>query len=131
MSYKATINLLSLEGSESYKSPINNEYECVALVQALTRATNTNSWRKGIKVMDAEQGTIPPGTVIATFDEDGRYPLKERHAALYVSHNNEGIKVYHQYKKGVKPRKVHLDLIKSKKLKYRTTMDADYYYVVE
>ena len=81
--------------------------------------------------MDAKQGSIPKGTVIATFDEHGRYPLTERHAALYVSHDDYGIKVYHQYKRGARPGKVHLDIIKNKKLKDRTRLDADYYYVVE
>ena len=131
MSYRTTTSLTSLEGNESFISPINNEHECVALIQAITKASQTNTWRKGIKIMDAKQGTIPQGTVIATFDENGRYPLTERHAALYVSHDNDGIKVYHQYKRGLRPGKVHLDTIKNKKLKYRTTLDADYYYVVE
>lgn len=71
MSYRTTISLTSLDGNESYKSPINNEHECVALVQAITHAPNTGSWRRGIKVMDAKQGTISTGTVIATFDEKG------------------------------------------------------------
>lgn len=131
MSYRTTTNLTSLEGNESFKSPINNEHECVALVQAIARAPQTITWRKGIKVMDAKQGTIPQGTVIATFDENGRYPLTERHAALYVSHDNNGIKVCHQYRRGIRPGKVHSDTIKNKKLMHRTTSDADYYYVVE
>ena len=81
--------------------------------------------------MNAKLGDIAQGTVIATFDENGKYPDTRRHAAIYFSHDKDGIWVYHQYKKGNRPNVVHKYKIENKRLPERSTMDADYYYVVE
>lgn len=57
---------------------------CVALVQHFTDIGNTSTWRPGERVMDTR--TIPEGTVIATFDQNGRYPNQAHgnHAALFI-----------------------------------------------
>lgn len=56
-------------------------------------------WKKGDKVLDAKRGAIPRGTVIATFDDRGRYPTdgKGRHAAVYLSHTLHAIEVLDQW----------------------------------
>jgi hypothetical protein len=57
---------------------------CVALVQHYTGIGQTVTWRQGERVMDMQ--TIPEGTVIATFDRNGRYPNNAHgnHAALFL-----------------------------------------------
>lgn len=127
MSYQAKVSLSSLEGNSSYTNEKNN-YECVTLVQKVANAPNTGQWKRGVKVMAAKKGSIPIGTVIATFDEEGRYPPTARHAAIYVDHNEGGIGVYDQWnKQGM----TKFRTIRFKNLPLRTVDDAAYYWVVE
>jgi hypothetical protein len=58
--------------------------DCVALVQAYTAVGWTGSWRPWVRVLDA--GYIRVGTVVATFDNNGRYPNKPtgNHAAFFM-----------------------------------------------
>jgi len=72
--------------------------ECVALVQAPSgaKAPLTSEWKQG----DMVQGNtgIKPGTVIATFDKNGRYTnSKESHAAIYLGQDEHGIHVIDQW----------------------------------
>jgi len=129
MSFK--LNIISeLEGNASFKNDKGN-HECVVFVQQATGATNTTSWKKGIKVMDAAIGSIPKGTAIATFDSAGKYPLEsgKRHAAIYLSHGKDGIKVYDQWNSQgmVKARTIHSDL----KLMRSYVNRAENYFVIE
>lgn len=67
--------------------------QCVSYVKKVCPALpNTAQWRKGAQVKGSL--TIAPGTVIATFNKLGHY---EGHAAIYVSQDAVGIKVYDQY----------------------------------
>jgi hypothetical protein len=67
--------------------------QCVSYVKKVCpNLPVTSSWIKGSPVRD--NGTIVPGTVIATFNSFGNY---EGHAAIYVSQNEMGINVYDQY----------------------------------
>src|SRR5262245_51775454 len=74
--------------------------QCAIFVQNVTGAPETSLWSPGKKVKDAKTGEIPVGTAIATFDADGKYPTTDppgRHAALYISHDANGIQVIDQY----------------------------------
>lgn len=73
--------------------------ECVEFVRQTSSAPHTTMWSKGKKVIDEKPGAIPRGTVIATFDDRGRYPTdgKGRHAAVYLSHTAHGIEVLDQW----------------------------------
>jgi hypothetical protein len=128
MSYQAKVSLTTLQNNADYPNDKGN-YECVALIQKVTNAPNTSQWKKGKKVMDAKKGDITAGTVIATFDDEGKYPLSaNRHAAIYVDHDEGGIGVYDQWnaQKMSKWRK-----IRNKKLVYRDVNDAHWYWVVD
>lgn len=127
MAYLTTLDLNTLEGKNIYKNE-KGEHQCVALIQKVSPAVQTSDWKQGRRVLDTQPGEIPPGTVIATFDENGKYPKTARHAAIYVSHNATGIEVYDQW---VKQRMVKKRTIRLKNLAYRDVNDAKYYYVVE
>jgi hypothetical protein len=119
-----------LEGNASFKNEKGN-HECVEFVQKSTGATKTATWKKGINVMEAVAGSISKGTAIATFDTQGKYPLEtgKRHAAVYISHSSDGIKVYDQWngQAMVKSRTIHSDL----KLFRKYVNRAENYFVVE
>jgi hypothetical protein len=72
--------------------------QCVAYVQAAAHAPNTGVWKAGEQVLKATPGTITKGTVIATM-VDGHYPnhAHGNHAAIYLSHDAEGIRVLDQW----------------------------------
>jgi hypothetical protein len=125
--YTSKINLAELDGSKSYSNEKGN-FECVALVQKTSGIPNTAVWLKGKKVMDCSPGEIQIGTVIATFDENGKYPLTERHAALYESHDAGGISVIDQWNKQAmaKRRKIRL-----KNGPARDVNDAMWYHIVQ
>lgn len=58
--------------------------DCVELVQKFTKVGWTGKWRPWVRVLDA--GFVRVGTVIATFDKQGRYPSNAagNHAAFFV-----------------------------------------------
>ena len=127
MSYVSKVKMDDLNGSADYKNDKGN-HECVVLVQQTTGAPSTSTWSKGIKVMDAKAGEINVGTVIATFDDTGKYPKDSRHAAIYESHDKSGINVIDQWNKQAKAARRK---IRSKNGLTRDVNDADWYYVVE
>lgn len=77
--------------------------ECVEFVRRVTCALHTTLWYPGVHVITAKLGSIPRGTAIATFDapfeKNGKYPTDAlgKHAAIYLSHNVEGIRVLDQW----------------------------------
>jgi hypothetical protein len=83
---------------------------------------------QGKKVLDCAPGEIALGTVIATFDENGKYPLTQRHAAIYESHDATGISVVDQWNSQAmaKRRKIRL-----KNNPSRDINDAKWYYIVQ
>jgi hypothetical protein len=87
--------------------------ECVEFVRQATGAPQTTFWKPGVHVVNAKVGTIPRGTAIATFDKDGKYPTDAlgKHAAIYLSHDVEGIRVLDQWNKQGKvlPRTIHIN----------------------
>ncbi len=78
-------------------------------------------------------GTLQPGTVIATFDPGGHYGnhLDGRsHAAVYVGQNAAGILVLDQWH-GHKKQPVHQRLIRFKAGHGSKVDDGDQFYVAE
>ena len=71
--------------------------QCVALVQAFTKAPRTREWKQGASVRG--NLLLAKGTAIATF-EDGVYKSRSHgnHAALYVSQDQGGIWVMDQWR---------------------------------
>lgn len=70
---------------------------CVRYVQVCAGLPHTSQWRQGDPVRDGE---VEPGTVIATFDEDGTYGNHtdgRSHAAIFCSQTAEGLLVWDQW----------------------------------
>ena len=79
----------------SLRQVSNQDTECVEFVRQAAGAPPTIAWKRGALIMGALPGTIRRGTVIATFDDKGRYPIdgQGKHAAIYLSHDLIGIRV--------------------------------------
>ena len=68
--------------------------ECVSYVKFVTPGLpQTSAWKKGMQVKG--KLNILRGTVIATFDANGRY---SGHAAIYESQTGAGVNVVDQWK---------------------------------
>ncbi|WP_432382312.1 BPSL0067 family protein [Duganella sp. P38] len=116
--------------------------DCVELVQQFTQVGWTGKWRPWVSVLDA--GFIRTGTVIATFDKNGRYPNKAsgNHAAFFVgmgpldSHTGRPayILVMDQWKlkRNIHERKIYSrGRSKAEGNIYDDSDNADMFYVVE
>lgn len=126
--YTSKISLNGLDGSTAYANE-KGIFECVALVQKVSGIPHTTTWEQGMRVMDCAPGTIVTGTVIATFDENGKYPLTTaRHAALYEKHDASGITVVDQWNAQMRAKR---RLIRLKNEPVRNVNDARWYYIVE
>jgi len=109
--------------------------QCVAYVQAAAHAPSTSLWRRGSLVQGNED--LAPGTVIATFDPNGRYGNHtdgRSHAAIYLGQDKTGIRVLDQWvshRDGqTVPVGVHERVIRFGP-KPRAENDGSNYYVVE
>ena len=116
--------------------------ECALLVQKLTSAPNTGSWKRGDKVRSSN---VTAGTAIATFKDDGFYDGNSGvcHAAIFVALTATGVKVWDQWKTGhIGERKangyfhgIRVCTFKDATAKlangYRRQNDGDEFYVVE
>ncbi len=81
----------------SYSGKVIGDGQCISLIKTCSMAPNTDQWKAGDKVLSLPQGTIPAGAVIATF-KNGRYPnMTGYHAAIYISHDEQGIWVWDQW----------------------------------
>jgi len=132
MSFKTKLDQIKYEPNTYLFKDVTH---CAIMVQMTTRAPNTELWRSGIKVKDALPGEIEPGTAIATFDANGRYPTTDppgRHAAVYVSHDASGIVVIDQWA-GTNPKTTPGQRTIAYKGVALTQWqnNGDYYYVVE
>lgn len=130
MAYTLRIPESSVYGKKKFVNKKGNT-ECVEFVQQATGAPATLTWRKGIKVKGASVGAIPRGTAIATFDVNGSYPTDThgRHAAIYISHDQQGVKVLDQWNSQgeVQIRTIHFNPPKVTK----RSNDGDTFYVIE
>lgn len=124
----------------AYMSPLKKDgvsigTQCVALVQAAPPVTgssnppSTKLWHPGVWVHGSQQGTIKRGTVIATF-LNNIYPLTDpRHAAVYLSHDENGITVVDQWVG--KPKPGNTRPLTFRGVANRSVDNGDLYYVVE
>lgn len=95
--------------ADRYSGLVVGDGECVSLIKACSGSGDTEFWRPGKKVLG--NLALTPGSVIATF-KDGRYPNKSGyHAAIYISHNQQGIWVWDQWR----GKAVHKRLIPNRK----------------
>jgi hypothetical protein len=91
--------------------------QCVSLIHAVTVAPGASVWHQGEHVAGSKG--ILPGTIIATFDSNGRYGNHTdgtSHAAIYIGQTPSGIIVIDQWKgHGARPdhvpqqRTIHID----------------------
>ncbi len=128
---------------EASNFAFNGQTHCAVFVQGVTGLPNTTLWKKGRRVIDAKPGEILRGTAIATFDDDGKYPTVDcpkdmkqykggacgRHAAIYISHSENGINVYDQWagSGGVHKRLIHA----AKTPGSKRVNEASFYYTIE
>ncbi|MCC6552848.1 MAG: BPSL0067 family protein [Polyangiaceae bacterium] len=100
--------------------------QCVAFVQQCAGAPSTSVWQQGELVKSSS--TISKGTAIATF-ENGHYPNRSsgNHAAIYVSHDDQGITVWDQWS----GQTVHQRKIRYKGGEGSASNDGDQFYVIE
>ncbi len=104
--------------------------ESVIFVQKAANAPITKQWKAGIRIKDAKPGDISPGTAIATFDKNGKYPTVEgKHAAIYLSHTSVSIKILDQWKKKQTVLARSIDF--NRPSTTRLSENADNYYVIE
>ena len=87
--------------------------ECVDIIKALVpglKGVSTQTWKQGASVK--ESPGLAPGTAIATFGPDGRYPTADtgQHAAIFVAHGGAGIYVVEQYKASLVVRYRHMEV---------------------
>lgn len=88
--------LFVCDDPERFVGESHGNGQCVRLVQIACGAPHTSMWTAGPKV--SELDCIPKGTAIATFYK-GKYQnaATGNHAAIYLSHNGEGIQVIDQW----------------------------------
>lgn len=100
---------------------------CVALVRECSGLPPTSHWRRGDPVRGS---SCAPGTVVATFDPNGRYGNHtdgRSHTAVLIEELTDGLEVIDQWVgRAVNPR-----LIRRKGGAGLPVDDADAYYVVE
>lgn len=98
ISYLMKVQQREVYGKGKYKNA-DGKTECVEFVRRVTDAPTTMQWRAGQVVKGSLSNSIPTGTAIATFDENGKYPNDSlgRHAAIYLRHDDNGIYVLDQW----------------------------------
>lgn len=108
-------------------SSVGNGF-CVPLVQQSTSVGNTGIWKAGTAMTSKPK--IPAGTVIATFNEEGRYESKARgnHAAFFVEYKTQGgvdgIVIYDQYREWPDKEQKAVSDLEAKQKKLITTPGA-------
>jgi hypothetical protein len=100
---------------------------CVRFVQEAGGVPHTSQWRRGIKARDSKLAT---GTVIATFEPNGRYGNHtdgRSHAAVYERQSDGGLRVWDQWQGHPVARR----LIAFRGGQGRRVNDGDQFHVVE
>ena len=81
-----------------YVGKVVGSGQCMALVQLVDPGVpHSSKLRQGIKVRGAD---LPPGTVIATFNSEGRYDNKtdgSSHIAILLEQLDDGLRVVDQW----------------------------------
>ena len=115
----------------SLKGQLVGNGQCVTFVHAVVATPPASLWRQGTKVRG--NTAIKPGTVIATFDQDGRYGNHvdgSSHAAIYLGQTAAGIQVLDQWN-GHTKQPVHQRLIRFKNGHGSKADDGDRFSVAE
>ena len=82
------------QSPERYSGTVVGTGHCVSLIKECANISHTSNWRPGAWV---SKSNIQAGSVIATFRE-GRYPNSSGyHAAIFISHDDNGIWVWDQW----------------------------------
>ena len=82
---------------EHYSGQVIGDGHCVSFIKFCANAPQTRLWSPGKKVLSLPQGSIKPGSIIATF-KNGIYPsVSGYHAAIYIDHDERGIWVWDQW----------------------------------
>ena len=114
------------QSPQSYAGTVVGDGQCVSFIKLCSHAPNTIDWSAGEKVLSQAPGTIPSGTIIATF-KNGKYPsVTGYHAAIYISHSSEGIWVWDQWA----GKAVHQRLIRVRHDKATASNTAQAYRIV-
>jgi hypothetical protein len=99
--------------------------QCVSYVKKVCPSLpQTSMWKKGVQVKNATN--VLAGTVIATFNANGRY---EGHAAIYVRQGPTGITVCDQYRTPPSPKAVGERLLRWGA--HGNSNNGDNFYVVD
>ena len=112
--------------AENYEGKVVANGQCVRFVQVAANVPHTSQWRPGEQVKASS--IIQKGTAIATFI-NGIYPNNAHgnHAAIYISHDASGIKVWDQWTgKAVSSRTIGY-----KEGDNDPSNDGDFFYVIE
>ena len=84
--------------AQSFKGKLVGNGQCVTFVHGAVNIQPASLWHQGVLVKGDPSLAI--GTVIATFDADGRYGNHVNgtsHAAIYTGQNGMGIQVLDQW----------------------------------
>jgi hypothetical protein len=107
--------------------------QCVRFVQVVSGIGHTSTWRQGPSVRDNPD--IVPGTVIATFNANGRYAndtTGRSHAAIYLAQDEHGVRVIDQWVGRTVPGQgVQERLIRFRGGVGKPVDDGDAYFIVE
>jgi len=122
--------LSQFKGSSTTPNATVANGQCVRLVQVWCGVPHTSTWQQGVRIKDALSSDIAAGTAIATFF-NGVYPNNPHgnHAAIYLSHDNEGINVIDQWVNkngGTSTRKIYFNNPSS-----GNSNNGDVFYVIE
>ena len=130
MSYVLTIPETSMYGKRKFANT-KGKTECVEFIRQATDAPETRKWIRGRSVKSFKSGELARGTAIATFDNKGKYPTDAlgRHAAIYLSHSNEGLEVLDQWNSQGEVLKRIIRFNRPKGTK--RSNDGDTFYVIE
>jgi hypothetical protein len=117
-------------GTWEKKTSLVGSGQCVALVQAAANLPHTSLWKRGPEAK--ENAAIPVGTVIATFDDKGKYPSHStgNHAAIFISESDEGIVVRDQWKNKTDPPSPSRRTLQFRDGKGSASNDGDRFWVV-
>ena len=111
---------------DKYAGLVVGSGQCVEFARASTGAPHSSAWRRGAPVYRCDHES---GTLIATFDADGRYANAtdgSSHAAILLSSTPAGLVVMDQWS----GQPVHTRTIRPKGGRGPASNDADAYYVV-
>jgi hypothetical protein len=120
----------NLTTAMGFRGQLVGNGQCVSFVHAVTLIPPASLWHRGEAVKGSS--TIQPGTVIATFDPDGRYGNHtdgRSHAAVYLGQDAHGIRVLDQWN-GHTRQPVHERVLRFRHGQGTMVNDGDQFYVV-